>query len=295
MQIHLKAPAKVNLFLKITGKRADGYHDLFSLMQKVSLYDDITLSVKEGDSINVRTSGSGEVPEGEGNICHKAVVGVLSALGLKKAVDIKITKHIPVGAGLGGGSSDAASVIMALNEALDGRLSPKELARIALDCGSDVPFFLLDTPAIARGRGEILEPITLPKYHYLLLNPGFGVSTAEVYGALGRLDLTKPDEDNILICLRGLKDTPSSSTSTTKITDLLDNDLEGVVLNNDRYRPIAELKESLLEVGADGALMSGSGATVFGLFLDKDKALEAEELLKANLPKATLVIAADGL
>ena len=293
MQVHLKAPAKVNLFLRITGKRADGYHDLFSLMQAVSLYDEITLSVSEGDSISVRSSGNNEVPVGEGNICHKAALGVLRAYGQKRGVDIEITKNIPVGAGLGGGSSDAAAVIMALNEALGGVLSPEVLAEVALGCGSDVPFFLLGTPAIARGRGEILEPVTLPNYHYLLLNPGFGISTAEVYGALSRLDLTKPDEDNILIRLRGLKDTPSPSSSTVKISDLLENDLEGVVL--DKYRPVALLKQSLIEVGADGALMSGSGATVFGLFLDKDKALEAVEVLKAKLPEGTLVIAADGL
>ena len=300
MRLHLKAPAKVNLSLKIVSKRSDGYHNIFSIMQAVSLYDEITLDVSEGDSISVKVSGDSKVPEGAGNICHKAALGVFRALGLKRAVDIEITKHIPAGGGLGGGSSDAASVIMALNEALGNVLTDEELAKIALDCGSDVPFFLLGTPAIARGRGEILEPVTLPKYHYLLLNPGISVSTAEVYGALGSFGLTKQDEDNILIRLGELKETTSATSSNLtssnlEILGLLENDLEGVVLDNDKYRQVAELKESLIEVDADGALMSGSGATVFGLFLDKDKALEAAGLLRAKLPEGTMIIAADGL
>lgn len=295
MRLHLKAPAKVNLSLKIVSKRSDGYHDIFSIMQAVSLYDEITLDVSEGDSISVKVSGNSKVPEGAGNICHKAALGVLRALGLKRAVDIEITKHIPAGGGLGGGSSDAASVIMALNEALGNVLTDEDLAKIALDCGSDVPFFLLGTPAIARGRGEILEPVTLPKYHYLLLNPGISVSTAEVYGALGSFGLTKQDEDNILIRLGELKETTSATSSNLEILGLLENDLEGVVLDNDKYSQVAELKESLIEVDADGALMSGSGATVFGLFLDKDKALEAAGLLRAKLPEGTMIIAADGL
>jgi 4-diphosphocytidyl-2-C-methyl-D-erythritol kinase len=291
MRLHLKAPAKVNLFLRITGKRADGYHDIFSLMQAVSLYDEITVDVSSGDSISVRVSGNSEVPDGEGNICHKAALGVLTAAGVKRSVEIDITKHIPAGGGLGGGSSDAGAVITALNEALGHALTPKALARIALECGSDVPFFLLGAPAIARGRGELLEQVVLPTYHYVLLNPGFSVSTAEVYAkvseSLDSFGLTKQAEDNILIRLRELKDTPS------KIPAILENDLEGVVL--DKYRQIEELKESLTDAGADGVLMSGSGATVFGIFSDKAKALDAAAALKAELPEAALVIAVDGL
>ena len=289
MRLHLKAPAKVNLFLRIVSKRSDGYHDIFSLMQGVSLYDEITLDVSEGDSIDIKVSGNSEVPVGAGNICYKAALGVLTAAGQKRAVDIDITKHIPTGSGLGGGSSNAASVIMALNKVLGNVLTDEDLAKIALDCGSDVPFFLLGTPAIARGRGEILEPVTLPNYHYLLLNPGISDSTAEVYGALGSFDLTKEGEDNILIRLGELKESSSGSA----ILGLLKNDLESVVF--DKYRSIEELKESLLEFGADGALMSGSGATVFGIFSDKAKAVKTTDLLRAELPEGTLIISVDGL
>lgn len=292
MSIHLKAPAKVNLFLRIVGKRADGYHDLFSLMQAISLYDEITLSVSEGDSMSVTVSGNDEVPAGAGNICHKAALGVLTCADVKRSVEIEITKHIPVGGGLGGGSSNAATVIMALNEAIGGVLTPEELAEIALDCGSDVPFFLLRAPAIARGRGELLRPIAVPKYHYVLLNPGIAVSTAEVYGALGSFDLTKEAEDNILIRLGELKES-SFCSKDSDVESLLVNDLEAVVL--DKYRSIAELKESLIDEGAVGALMSGSGATVFGIFSDKGKAVKAAEILRAKLPKGTWVATADGL
>ncbi len=281
--IHRSCPAKVNLTLSIVGKRSDGFHDIVSLFQPISLCDELTVTITEGSGITITCNDPG-VPTDERNLIYTAARSFLDHAGLKCAVALKLIKRIPVGAGLGGGSSDAAGALMALNEATDELLSEEELFDLALGIGSDVPFFLLENAAIAMGRGERLKPIELPKYKYLLVNPGFEVSAAWAYN---RLHLTKKDEDNILNDLvEGIKGPRS-------VVDLLSNDLEVAVLED---KPVIErLKQDLLREGALGALMSGSGPTVFGIFGDDDTLVKAFKDLTEKVDEKTRVIMAEGL
>ncbi|MBI5598160.1 MAG: 4-(cytidine 5'-diphospho)-2-C-methyl-D-erythritol kinase [Deltaproteobacteria bacterium] len=281
----LLPPAKVNLFLRVIGKRDDGYHGILSLIQPISLYDEISLEVRDGDGITVRAKGAGvppRFPVDERNLAYRAGELFLKEAGVKKEVIIDMDKKIPVGAGLGGGSSDAASVIMGLNEMLNAGFNEKKLMDIALSIGSDAPFFILKGPAVARGRGEILERVALEPLNYVLINPGFSVSTAWVYG---NLDLTKKDEGNILIDLKE----PGPET----IVKYLANDLEDVTLR--KYPALRELKGILMESGAMGAMMSGSGPTVFGVFRDEAKAVTARADIEARLGPPYRVFFARGL
>lgn len=277
------SPAKVNLFLRILFKRADNYHELLSVMQPISLYDEIAVCVSEGDSIKV-TCGHCEVPDGRDNLAYRAAEFVLGRMGLKRAVSIDINKKIPVGAGLGGGSSDAATTLMALNEMLDASIPQAELMEMGAKLGSDVPFFILKGPALAKGRGEVLKPVKLPKFNYILINPGFHVSTAWVYN---NLDLTKKAEDN------NLSYSEKDFAEYGNIKEYLANDLESVTAA--RFPEISEIKSLLMENGALGALMSGSGPTVFGVFPDEHSAGLAYENLRRSLKKNYSLFKVQGL
>ncbi|MBI5588343.1 MAG: 4-(cytidine 5'-diphospho)-2-C-methyl-D-erythritol kinase [Deltaproteobacteria bacterium] len=277
------SPAKVNLFLKVLSKRPDGYHEIRSLMQPVSLYDEVTIEVVQGDGIFVSSDHAG-VPGGRDNLAYRAAERLLDAVGVKRKVSISIGKKIPVGAGLGGGSSDAATVLMGLNSLLGCQIDDKRLMGLGAGIGSDVPFFILKGPALASGRGEILKRVKLPRYNYVLVNPGFHVSTAWAYN---NLDLTKKTEDNILIYSEEHLD------SDRNIRDFLYNDLEAVTAV--RYPEITAIKRALVEEGAQGSLMSGSGPTVFGVFQDAGNAEAAFERLKVTLDRAFSVFLAHGL
>lgn len=280
--LNILCPAKVNLFLKVAGKRGDGYHEIRSLMQPVGLFDEIILAVSEGDGITLKC-GVDSVPSGPENLAWKAAVLFLKETGIKRAVSIILKKRIPSGGGLGGGSSDAAGILTGLNTILRAGLKEERLKAMAAGLGSDVPFFILRGPALASGRGEILERITLPRLYYVLVNPGLHISTAWAYG---NLDLTKKTKDNILIVSKGL------AKSKEKIAGLLENDLEGAVMGE--YPVIAVLKSLLKKAGAEGALMSGSGSTVFGLFFKEREAAEAITRLKGKLPAGCEVFLAAG-
>ncbi len=276
------SPAKINLLLKVTGKREDGYHDLFTVMQPVTLYDNVTIDAQDGDGMSLECDNA-LVPSDETNLACRAARLLLEKTGIKKRIEIVIDKNIPVGAGLGGGSSNAAAVLAALNTLLEAGLSTAELMKIGAEIGSDVPFFLLNGPALATGRGEVLERITLPLCHYVLINPGFHVSTAWAYG---NLNLTKKPEDNIL---------SYSQKAFERCGDIaarLVNDLESVTAA--RYPEISRLKNQLVENGAAGALMSGSGPTVFGLFLDQKGAARAVEAIRPTLVEACSVFLVQG-
>lgn len=287
MEIELASPAKLNLFLKVLGKRGDGYHEIASLLQPLSLCDTVRVKVEDapsnGTSI-ILTTDDKNIPTDRCNLAWAAAEIFLREAKLSKKVDIHIEKRIPVGAGLGGGSSNGATVLMALNTLLSDPLDSKTMLHLALSLGSDVPFFLLGTPAIMRGRGETLEMVDLCHYDYVLINPGFEVSAAWAYG---NLPLTKFDEDNTLLYLGYAKKAPEESA------DILSNDLEDAVVD---FRPeIGVLKEKLIEAGASGALMSGSGPTVFGLFPDTLSASEAFERLSKELQAPNRVYLAKGL
>jgi len=284
----IKAPAKINLSLRVTSKREDGFHEIITLMQPLSLSDFITITVKSGEGITI-TCDDPEIPTDGRNLVHKAVRMFLDVAGLNRKVHIDIEKRIPVAAGLGGGSSDGAATLLALNELTGEVLSDLQLFDIAAKIGSDVPFFLLRGSAVAGGRGEILRAVKLPEYSYILINPGFGVSAAWAYS---NLTLTETSHNIRITDLeeRGaaLLERPSS------VVDILENDLERAVLA--QHPEIAELLLALKECGAGGALMSGSGPTVFGLFLSEAGAALALEALKERFNRSTYrIIAAKGL
>jgi len=277
------SPAKINLLLKVLGKRDDGYHDIFSVMVPVSLFDQISIDAEDGHGITLECPCAG-VPEDEANLAYRAAEAFLETTGLKRSVSIRIAKKIPVGAGLGGGSSDAASVLMALDSVVGTNLGEKTLMGIGARLGSDVPFFMLKGPAVARGRGEVLGRIKLPPLSYILVNPGFEVSTRWAYN---NLTLTKGYEDNILTY------SEDSFRDIVYIKDSLVNDLEEVVIG--KHPEIQELKRDLLRNGAFGALMSGSGPTVFGVFSSERVAERAFGVLKKRLDKRFSVFLTHGL
>jgi 4-diphosphocytidyl-2-C-methyl-D-erythritol kinase len=250
--ISLKAPAKINYLLDVIRKRPDNYHDLRMIMQRIALYDEIVITLSDLTGIRVRCGKDG-VPDGTGNIAWKAADMLVARAGNKPGIDITIQKNIPVAAGLGGGSSDAASVLMGLNALLELGLSDPELMDMGLRLGADVPFFIFKKTALAEGIGERLTAVDgLPQVWLVLVNPNIHVSTAWVYKSL---QLTK-DKD--------LAKLPKFSNRIDDICGLLSNDLEEVTIRS--FPLIRDIKNLLLEKGARGALMSGSGPTVFAVF-----------------------------
>ncbi len=262
--ITILAPAKINLCLSVLGRRPDGYHDVEMLMQMVGLYDEVRVE-QAGTGITV-SCDNGAAPSGPENIAWKAADAILRKCGSGRGIAVTIRKAIPVAAGLGGGSSDAAAVLAAVNRLLGAGLDREELARLGTGIGMDVPFFFHGPLAIARGRGEVLARLSpLPAFWVLLVNPGFETSTAWVYKNLN-LRLTKKIDCNKI-----------AGFSVRNIAQNLHNDLETVTAA--AHPLILTIEETLLARGALGARMSGSGPTVFGIF-------ESEEACRA---------AADGL
>lgn len=249
-------PAKVNLGLRVLGKRPDGYHEVETILQMVGLYDHLVFT-PAARGIEIACTHPG-VPLGEENLIRLAWDLLRRRSRIAGGVRVRLDKQIPVGAGLGGGSSDAAATLLALNRLWGSNLTPEALAEMAGELGSDVPFFLGGPRALGRGRGEILEPLAAPDpLTLILVNPGFSLSTAVVYGRLN-LELTSPVANITLArSLLGQRDYQALGKS-------LVNDLEEVVA---RAHPvIGEIKEKLTSLGAALALMSGSGPTVFGYF-----------------------------
>jgi 4-diphosphocytidyl-2-C-methyl-D-erythritol kinase len=256
------SPAKVNLQLRVLGKRADGYHDILSLMQRISLGDEMSFA-PTGCGILLHCPDS-PLPENEENIVYRAARLFLSRVAQPKGVWITLRKNIPIAAGLGGGSSNAATTLLALNELSPTPLDRQALLDMAATLGADVPFFIFGKTAWATGIGEVLtEAPPLPPLWLVLINPGFAVSTKRVYEALN-FGLTKERLSYIVPRIYTVEDVIRGLT----------NDLERVTLS---FHPeLGHLKHLLLNNGALGALMSGSGPTVFGIFADEAAALAAE-------------------
>jgi len=262
------SPAKVNLHLRVIRKRPDGYHDIATLMQKIDLRDTMEFAPgKEG--IVIKCPGFPQL-ENEDNIVHRAVKALFFETGCKNGVEIILRKVIPLGAGLGGGSSNAATALVTLNDMLGLSLPKENLMRIGARLGADIPFFIYGDRAWAFGIGDRLEPAeNLPPLWFVLVNPRFELSTRRVYEGLN-LRLTNPIINYSI---------PRFST-ITNVVEGLHNDLEKVSLV--LYPALKELKDKLIGVGALGALMSGSGPTVYGVFEREDKALQAADILKKN-------------
>ena len=255
--ISFKTPAKVNLGLHILGKREDGFHELETLLQMVKLFDDIKIEcIPSGLEL---VCNQPDIPRDEGNLVIKAAKILQTKFPDRcKGARIHLNKNIPHGAGLGGGSGNAAGVLLGLNFLWDLKLKRKDLVLIASELGSDVPFFLFSPCAIGRGRGEVLEPVESSiRFCILMVYPGFAVSTAMVYGNL-KLKLTKR-ENNISILKNFLLHSEYAQMGATWF-----NDLEPIVFKE--YPELSEIKKEMLTLGAKGALLSGSGSTVFGVF-----------------------------
>lgn len=261
----------------MVGKRRDGYHLLDTIMVPVSLYDEIEIRKTRpaSEKINAAnglirvTCDHPLVPGGEKNIAHRAARQLMQRARSEQPVHIHIRKHIPVGAGLGGGSTDAAATLIGLNRLLRLRLSTAELEEIALSVGADVPFFIRARPARARGIGERLYPIRkLAHFWLVIVYPGFPISTDRVFNNY-RSKLTKPLVNTSI---------PSSLKSFDKLAGLLFNDLESVTFG--WYPRLSLIKARLLHEGAAGGLMSGSGSSVFGVFASKRQAARALRQLR---------------
>ena len=268
-EISLKAPAKINLYLKVLGKRSDGYHEIESLMQAIDLYDDITL---EKSDIIEMTCDDPALPTDDTNLAVRAAAALRERFYFP-GVKINLRKRIPYGAGLGGGSSDAAFVLRGLCRLYGLGPSPKEITEIAAEIGSDVPFFLGSGQAFIEGRGEIIHAVELPTdYRVILIVPPLEISTAEVYGKL-KFGLTMKTEPLLFI----KKIAISRFQSLAK---RFSNDLEEVVL--EEFPELAGLKNNLCEMGADICSMSGSGSAFFGMFFSGG--VEAKEFAKRLAP-----------
>lgn len=263
-----KAPAKINLCLHVLGRYRNGYHKLAMAMQRVDLYDDIQIESVQRSGIRVVCPGVPSIAEE--NIAAQAARLFLEKAQIDIGLNINIKKRIPIAAGLGGGSSDAAAVLLGLSDLLEVDLGEDQLCELGRSLGADVPFFIFQKPAWATGTGTTLELLpSLPEVAYLLVNPGIAVSTADVYRSL---QLTKGVE---------LANLPRFSVVTRgDLCAALHNDLESVTLQ--RFPLIEEIKQRLLGLGASGALMSGSGATVFGVYADFAAASRAAETLSAE-------------
>lgn len=259
----LSAPAKINLYLRILGKRPDGYHDLDTVMQKLDLCDFVTLSIIDEPGIVLHCPDS-DLPEDSGNIVFRAALAFLAACADRSAgIRITLEKRIPVAAGLGGGSSDAGAVLLGLNKLLEAGFSTAELIGMARSIGADVPFFVTNYGAVrAEGIGDRMACVpSLKNYTIVLVNPGFAVSTRWAYEEYA---LTTAGKDSKI---------KNFSVKIDRDSFLFPgvNDLERVTIA--RYPEIVALKHDLLDLGAASALMSGSGPTLFGLFPDESGAV----------------------
>lgn len=271
--LFLKAPAKINWFLQVLGKREDNYHDIRSVMQCISLYD--ALIFERADSVDVACDL--DVPLHE-NIVYRAASLLKKRVSYRKGARVSLKKNIPVGAGLGGGSSDAAYALLGLNMLWEIGLSSEELGSISAEIGSDVPFFLRGPFALVEGKGERVEPLEIISSAVLLLvKPRISISTSWAYSALDLLDkqeLTKKPVDIKLFCQA------LNKRDFASLGNMFCNDFEDVVMR--KYPAIRELKHRLCELGAATSAMSGSGSTVFGVFRSKNEAEKAALRMKPN-------------
>jgi len=275
----LRPSAKINLTLHVGARRSDGYHDLRTLLQSVTIQDTLTFSERRGPfALACRTPG---VPSDRSNLVWRAAQALWTAMGRPgepRDAHVRLDKTIPAQAGLGGGSADAAAALVGLNRLWGGRLSRRDLMRLAASLGSDVPFFLQGGTALGTGRGEELYPVDdVERMGVIIVKPSVGVSTADAYAWL--------DADR---AAAGAPLVPSEARGRAAEVELgwpsgpirLENDLMGPVIR--RHPVIGELVDACLSLGASGALMSGSGSAVFGLFPDTRLARAAQQLRRPD-------------
>ncbi|MDI6745413.1 MAG: 4-(cytidine 5'-diphospho)-2-C-methyl-D-erythritol kinase [Thermodesulfovibrionales bacterium] len=266
----LKTPAKINWFLSVLGKREDGYHEILSLMQSIALYDRLTF--EHSDRIEIKTDA--DIPLDE-NLVYKAAILLKEKFSVKKGAVITLNKEIPVSAGLGGGSSDAACCLSGLNRLWELGLKDEELIKLGGMLGSDVPFFLKAPIASVKGRGEIVTKLEAASKHIIVIvKPVIGISTKWAYSEMSKMlpELTKRDNNIKLFCYA------LERQDFKSVVLMMKNDLELPVMR--KFRVIGEIKDRLLAIGAEASLMSGSGPTVFGVFSSREKAEDAAKAMK---------------
>lgn len=278
MSLTRLSPCKVNLLLNILGRRPDGFHELETLMQPVGLTDRLTFE-RTATGLML-TCDDPRLPTDATNLVHRAATAFLTAAGIGDGVRLHLEKHIPMAAGLGGGSGNAATTLLGLNELFGQPLAPEKLTELAAALGSDVPFFLQSGPALATGRGERVEPLpplaALQGATLLLIHPGFGISTPWAYRELARFPAA----------LNGRAGRAKESVAQLQTGDLraagaaFYNSLEAPAL--DKYPILALYQENLRAHGAAAALMSGSGSTTFALFTALATAEAARERFLAE-------------
>ena len=268
-QVELKALAKINLGLDVLGRRENGYHDVRMIMQSIYLYDEVKIEKKDTPGIEVVTNLK-YLPVNEDNIAYKAAH--LLKEEFDEGVKITLKKHIPVAAGLAGGSSNAAAVLFGMNRMFRLGLSRKELMERGVKLGADVPYCIMRGTVLAEGIGEELKTLpAMPKCTVLIAKPPISVSTKTVYEALDSKEITQhPDIDGIM---EGLE-----QHDLRKIADCMGNVLEDVTIP--MHPVISEIKQEMTDAGALGAMMSGSGPTVFGLFESRAAAREAQRRIR---------------
>ena len=263
-------PAKINLFLEVTGCREDGYHTIESVMQKIALCDHLTLTISSGEGITIQ-SNDRTLPTGEKNLCYRAADLYMKAAGIQARIDMTIEKRIPIAAGMAGGSTDAAGVLKILDETV-GVLNKKELATLALSLGADVPFCLFRSASICRGLGEELSYVkALSNCHIVVAKDRKeSVSTKDAYRMIDSLEYTPVSVEKVANAL--------AEKDLSALADSVMNRFEDVILP---LRPaVSRIKETMRECGATIAMMSGSGPSVFGVFEKEEDARRARDLLR---------------
>lgn len=279
--IDLKSRAKVNLSIDVLGKREDGYHLVEMIMQTIDLYDKLKITEIEENSILIK-SNSLDIPLNEDNIMYKAVNLLKNQFNVEKGIEISIEKNIPVAAGMAGGSSNAAAVLVGLNKLWNLGLSESELKNIGLKLGADVPFCITGGSALAEGIGEELTNIKgLPEdLNILVCKPNIFVSTKEVYQSLNMDKVKRRPKNKELIDALQKEDVKFISENMVNV-------LEEVT--SLKYSEIGQIEDIMIKNKALGSMMSGSGPTVFGLFDNKDCAIKAKEDLQAKYNQVYLV------
>lgn len=280
-RIQMKALAKVNLGLDVIRRREDGYHEVKMIMQTVRLYDRIILE-KTQKGISMETNLS-FLPVNEQNIAYRAAKMLMDEFHIQSGLHIKIDKHIPVAAGMAGGSTDGAAVLYGVNKIFELGLTKRQLMERGVKLGADVPYCIMRGTVLSEGIGEILTPVpSLPDCHILIAKPPVSVSTKHVYENLKLDKIEKhPDIDGMVEALR--------MEELHGVTQRMENVLETVTIPE--HPEIQQIKDLMIKDGALNALMSGSGPTVFGIFDDREKGMRARDLLrKSSLARQTYLV-----
>jgi 4-diphosphocytidyl-2-C-methyl-D-erythritol kinase len=278
MNLIYNAYAKINISLDVVGKREDGYHLVKMIMQNIDISDTLSFNIaKKG--INI-TCNKSYVPTDQRNLVYKGVNLFMDRYGITSGIDINIVKNIPVSAGLAGGSSDAATALKAMRDLFKPEIEDSELMKLGLKIGADVPYCIKGGTCLCEGIGEIITPLKPFKgYHLVLVKPNFGVSTKEVYSSLDIKKIFKhPEIDNIIKYM--------DKGDYSSIALNMRNVLENVTLS--KYNILRKIKSELIELGALGALMSGSGPTIFGLFQDSQTAQNCHSIMEKKYKEVYL-------